>query len=151
MQGGKWRLTCDGKEAEATFDRIGEIAFSPDSSHLAYGGIQGELTHVVCDGLMSEGNKQWYEGPMFSPDSKHLIWVLEKQDPNSGLPTDDWRVVVDGIRGGDYWVAQVTRDYMKTPEKLRFNGRTREGGYLMEAEWPKGVDWRRGMKKINEQ
>ena len=60
----------------------------------------------------------------------------------------DCRVVVDCIEGRNFWRAHVTKDYMLTPQKLRYNTVKREGAYLMEADWPEGVDWRNGMVEI---
>ena len=71
-----------------------------------------------------------------------------RETPEPGKLKRDCRVVVDCIEGRDFWLAYVTKDYMLTPDKLRYNTVNRDGAYLMEADWPEGVDWRNGMVEI---
>ncbi len=173
--GKKWLVVRDGKEGVSYDHQPGVLVFSPDSRHLAHigwRGTQGDAPvkwkgaewFVVCDG--KEGppvawqNKRrswpysWPERPVFSPDSKHLAWFATRGKTHF--------IVIDGIEGPKHALLRIPlkphvripvkavaggTNYPKT-DKFRYVVGDGKEAWLVEVDWPKGLDWTNGLKAV---
>lgn len=84
----KYRVVHNGQKSEP-YDDIGEIVFSDDDAHLAFGAKRGDKWFVVRDGVES---KNLFDGLgadslRFSHDGKHLVYT--------GTHDNKWNLVID--------------------------------------------------------
>jgi len=107
----------EGKEYESR--RLSNnLAFSPDSNHLAY-TYEGDpastagrnLGFVIFDGEEKEITEGTVRRLLFSPDSKRLAYVVSPL--SSTLPGPKYFIVVDGEKGKKY---EYIDDFVFSPD-----------------------------------
>ena len=99
--GAKWVVVIDGQSGPE-YDGIGDIFFSPDGKHVAYGARRNKWFvsnkwFAVVDGQVGPE----YDGIgdiFFSPDGKHVAYGVRR---NKWL-VNKWFVVVDGQAWPEY-------------------------------------------------
>jgi dipeptidyl aminopeptidase/acylaminoacyl peptidase len=101
-RGAKWAVVIDG-QAGPEYDGIGDITFSFDGKHVAYGArrnkwfVSNKWFVVVDSQVGSE-----YDGIgdiFFSPDGKHAAYGARR---NKWFVSNKWFVVVDGQAGPEH-------------------------------------------------
>ena len=176
IQGEEKFVVCDGKEG-THYDLVQYpfCVFSPDSKHLAYIGWRGAKGDpakwrgarwfLVCDGMegppvaytMREGPDE--KAPVFSPDSKHLAYFCERGREQF--------IMCDGIAGPAHAIVRIPEKYCLVdgkaitpgmdpapPDKngtLRYVVGDGKEAWLVEVDWPAGLDWRNGMMEIDKE
>ncbi|GAH81929.1 unnamed protein product, partial [marine sediment metagenome] len=124
---GEWFAVVDGKE-EQRFQWGMQMAFSPDSKHVAYAGRRDDRpqgrgfrvtghSHVFLDGKEIAKDRTAYS-LTFSPDSTHLAYIA------GGLSK---RIMCDGMEGSE----TGTRGYIHKPG---FSPDSRHLFYIAEPE-----------------
>ena len=79
--------------ADAHFDQVSNLIFSPDGSRVAYAARTDKKWVAVVDGNPGPPcDAVW--GPAFSPDSKRVVYVARHDK--------EWSVVMDGQAGAAY-------------------------------------------------
>lgn len=94
--GGKFKFVLDnleGPEVDGTL-LTAQWAFSPDSSHFAYGAVRGKSQFVVVDGKEGNGYDAVGSWSFFSPDSRHVLYWAKRGDK--------WIAIKDGVEGPEY-------------------------------------------------
>jgi len=166
-RGKEWFLVCDGQE-DPVFEHIDSprpyYVFSPDSKHLAYIGwrninwmrnrlgynLDGAKWQVVCDGRMgpaitSPGSRRVWprvfhaQVPVFSPDSKHLAWLCWRGDKQF--------IVIDGLEGPKHVFVKIPEKPCEVKGKFRYVVGDGKKAWLVEVDWPKGLDWTHGLNE----
>jgi hypothetical protein len=135
-KGDKWTIVRDGETWGTAYDQINELLLSPDGELLAHSARRGRDYFSVCNGR--EGKR--YDGigsPFFSPDSRHLVTVRE----DLGL------IACDGIESPRHaWIRFFfLRRHNELTGKLRYVTCDGQEAWLVEVDWPEGLDWTNGL------
>ena len=83
--------------------------------------------------------------PAFSADGKHLFFKGERKT-EGGTPKRF--IVCDGVEGPQHDFLWILKDYEAYPDRLRYVMADDEKAWLVEVDWPKGLDWTNGLRPI---
>jgi len=128
FRGAKWQVVCDGKVTPPITPPI-----------TARGGYPRSFRP---------------QAPVFSPDSRHLAWFSTRGDKQF--------IVIDGVEGPKHAFVRIPRkphvraakkvlgggtNYPET-DKLRYVIGDGKEAWLVEVDWPKGIDWTHGLNTV---
>jgi Tol biopolymer transport system component len=90
--GGRWRIVV-GDQVSPEYERVGDVAMSPDGKRSAYSALDADDWAVIVDGQRGEGfsHCDWL---IFSRDGKHLAYRARRGGKTIS--------VVDGRRGEEF-------------------------------------------------
>ncbi len=135
--GGEHYFVIDG-ESGPPFDKISNIVFSPDSSHVAYFGKKDGKWRLIMDG--AEDSVLWddYGGgePVFSPDGRHWAYEGAIGEWDGG----EHYAVVDGEKGLKYeyvWPFAFSADSQHLAYKVKIDTRR----YLIVLDGIAGAEY----------
>jgi hypothetical protein len=129
-----WRTGADGKPPLHYRDKMGTIAYSPDSRRIAYGARRHtESVLVVLGGTQHRFAHESIlnQPPLFSPDSQHVAYGVEQHLEQgvavdgrvrwaySGLPPASWSFSPDSAI-----LAYVAWHGSRSQQSLGLNGAT---------------------------